>query len=144
VIAVDTNVLVYADRLDVPLHKAAFSALRRLSESSDAWGIPVFCIAEFLRVVTHPRMVDRPTSPSDAWATILTLFESPSARLLSPGPAFLELLGDQLKTSGARGNLVFDAQIAAVCLEHGVSTLLTEDRDFSRFRGIRVQPLTTF
>lgn len=81
---------------------------------------------------------------TSALESIHILFESPSARLLTPGPEFVKLLREQLSASGATGNLVFDAQIAAVCLEHGVSALLTEDRDFRRFPGIRIQPITTF
>ena len=72
------------------------------------------------------------------------LLESPSVRLLTPGASYITLLEEQLQASGATGNLVFDAQFAAVCLEHGARTLLTEDRDFSRFRGIRTQGLATF
>ncbi len=59
---------------------------------------------------------------------------SPSLSILSPGPGFPELLADAVRESDAVGNLVFDAQIVADCREHGVSSLLTEDRDFERFR----------
>ncbi len=62
-------------------------------------------------------------------------------RLLSPGPAFVDILRDLVDASGASGNLIFDAQIAAVCLEHGARTLLTEDRDYARFPGIAVRTL---
>ena len=143
-IAVDTNVLVFANRDELPLHTPAVAALRRLAEGSEAWAIPVFCIGEYLRVVSHPRLFKPPTRPADAWASIHELLESPSVKLLTPGPSYFALLGDLLKASGASGNLVFDAQIATVCLEHGARTLLTEDRDFSRFPGLRAQPLTTF
>jgi len=142
VIAVDTNVLIYADRAELPLHRIAFTALRQLAEGSEAWAIPVFCIGEYLRVVSHPRVFNPPTPVADAWASINSLLESPSVRLLTPGPSYVAILGEQLTASGATGNLVFDAQIAALCLEHGARTLLTEDRDFNRFRGIRTQPLT--
>jgi len=62
-------------------------------------------------------------------------------RLLSPGPAFLGILRELVDTSGASGNLIFDAQIAAVCLEHGARTLLTEDRDYARFPGLAATTL---
>lgn len=143
-IAVDTNVLIYADRGKLPLHRQALSALRRLAEGAEAWAIPVFCIGEFLRVVTHPRVFDPPTPANEAWASLAALLQSPSVRLLTPGSSYLELLAEQIETSGAIGNLVFDAQIAAVCLEHGARTLLTEDRDFARFPTLRMQHLGDF
>lgn len=143
-IAVDTNILVYADREELPLHPAALAALKRLAEGGEAWAIPVFCIGEFLRVVTHPRLFDPPTPVAEAWESIMALMASPSVRLLVPGPSFLTLLRQQLAESGVAGNLVFDAQIAAVCLEHGVRTLLTEDRDFARFPGLEARSLAAF
>lgn len=143
-IAVDSNVLVHADREELPLHGQAVAALRRLAEGSDAWALPVFCIGEFLRVVSHPRVFDPPTPPLEAWESIAALLDSPSVRLLAPGERYPTLLREQLVASGATGNLVFDAQIAAVCLEHGARTLLTEDRDFARFPGIQARPLASF
>jgi len=143
-IAVDTNILIYADRAELPLHRAALAALKRLAEGSEAWAIPVFCIGEFLRVVSHPRVFDPPTPAKDAWVSVNALLDSPSVRLLTPGASYVTLLGEQLEQSGAVGNLVFDAQIAAVCLEHGARTLLTEDRDFARFRALQTRSLAAF
>lgn len=143
-IAVDTNVLVYADREEMPLHAQAVAVLRKLAEGNAAWALPVFCIGEFVRVVSHPRVFDPPTPANEAIDAIEALLESPSVRLLVPGPRYVPLLRDAIASSAARGNLVFDAQIAAVCLEHGARTLLTEDRDFSRFAGITVQSITEF
>jgi hypothetical protein len=141
VIAVDTNVLVYARRAELPHHAEALQALRSLATGSAAWALPVFCIGEFIRVVTQPRLFDPPTTPDAALAAIDGLLASPSARLLSPGPRYWTLLGDLVRAGAATGNLVFDAQIAAVCLEHGASTILTEDRNFARFPGIARRPL---
>jgi toxin-antitoxin system PIN domain toxin len=136
VIAVDTNVLVYADRAETPLHGAALSALTALAEGQRAWALPVFCVGEFLRVVSHPRVFESPTPVLDALASLESLLRSPSIRLLVPGERYLGLLRELIEGSGARGNLVYDAQIAAVCLEHGATTLLTEDCDFTRFAGV--------
>ena len=143
-IAVDTNILIYADRAELPLHEAALAALSRLAEGAETWAIPVFCIGEFLRVVSHPRVFDPPTPVGEALSSVNALLDSPSVRLLTPGPSYVTLLGQQLEESGVAGNLVFDAQIAAVCLEHGVRTLLTEDRDFTRFRSLQTRSLATF
>jgi toxin-antitoxin system PIN domain toxin len=140
VIALDTNILIYADREDSALHAAALRAVRLLAEGDEAWAIPVFCVGEFLRVVSHDRLFDPPTPVMEAIDSVDSLLASPSARLLTPGDRYLRLLRSLIEESAVQGNLVFDAQIAAVCLEHGATILLTEDRDFTRFR--RLKPLT--
>ena len=143
-IAVDTNILIYADREELPLHGAALHALRRLAEGHEAWAVPIFCVGEFLRVVSHDRVFDPPTPVADALAAVDSLLSSPSSRLLVPGERYLPLLRTVIEQADVRGNLVFDAQIAAVCLEHGAQTLLTEARDFTRFTGISVLTLAAF
>jgi toxin-antitoxin system PIN domain toxin len=143
-IAVDTNVLLYADREETPQHRAALRAIRRLAEGQEAWAVPIQCIGEFLRVVSHDRVFRPPTPVEEAFASIESLLASPAARLLIPGNRYLQILRDVIARSGVRGNLVFDAQIAAVCLEHGATTLLTEDRDFTRFQGIKPVSLAAF
>lgn len=139
-IAVDTNILVYADREESALHAIALQAVRRLAEGDEAWAIPIFCVGEFLRVVSHDRLFDPPTPAIDAIESMESLLASPSARLLVPGDNYFRLLRTLIEESQAQGNMVFDAQIAAVCLERGSTTLLTEDRDFARFRTLK--PLT--
>jgi predicted nucleic acid-binding protein len=104
-----------------------------LAEGSELWGIPVFCLGEFLRVVTHPVILEPPTDPPTARRTLEVLLQSPTVRILSPGDAYMKLLLETVESSKVTGNLVFDAQIVAVCKEHGVSVLWTHDRDFSRF-----------
>lgn len=133
-IAVDTNILVYAHREELAKHEPARERLVQLAEGRSAWALPVFCLGEFLRVITHPRLFDPPFTAREACEAMTRILESPSLSILSPGPGFPELLADAVRESDAVGNLVFDAQIVAVCREHGVSSLLTEDRDFERFR----------
>jgi uncharacterized protein len=144
VIALDTNILIYADREDSALHAAALRAVRLLAEGDEAWAIPVFCVGEFLRVVSHDRLFDPPTPVMDAIDSVDSLLSSPSARLLAPGDRYLRLLRSLIEESGVQGNLVFDAQIAAVCLEHGATMLLTEDRDFASFRSLKPLTLEAF
>lgn len=132
-IAVDTNILLYAHRAEVPKHARALARLVDLAEGDAPWALPVFVVGEFLRVITHPRVFDPPHSIDEAALAVERLLESPSVRLLSPGDRWSGLLADAMREGEARGNLVFDAQIVALCREHGVSTLLTEDRDFDRF-----------
>ena len=140
-IAVDTNVLVFADREELPLHDEALAALRKLAEGQAAWALPMFCIGEFVRVVSHPRLFDPPTPPEDALESVENLLGSPSLRLLSPRKRFWPIFSRLVGESKVIGNQVFDAQVAAVCLEHGARTLLTEDRDFLRFPEIAVETL---
>ncbi len=132
-IAVDTNILVYAHRAEMPLHDAAMARLRALVEGDAPWGLPVPCIGEFVRIVTHARIFTPPTDLDVALDFIAQVLGSPAARLLVPGPTFPELFAVACRDGQVQGNLAFDAQIVALCREHGVGTLLTEDRDFARF-----------
>lgn len=137
-IAVDTNVLVQAHREGLAQHERALAWLRALAEGKLPWGIPVFCLGEFVRVVTHPRVLEPPSTLAQALEALTGLLESPTLRVLSPGPRYVELLAEAVRAADARGSLAFDAQIAGVCREQGASRLLTFDRDFARFPGIRV------
>ncbi len=131
---------MYAYHSEAPQHEAARASLRGLAEGTASWGLPVFAISEFLRVVTHPRgPLRRPATGAEAIGAIDALAAGPSARVLFPGRRFLPLLRGLVREGHVRGDLVFDAQIAAVCLEHGATTILTEDRDFHRFSGIAVK-----
>ena len=135
-IAVDTNILVYAHRSELPLHKKALSHLVRLAESPEPWSLPVFCISEFLRVVTHPRLFDPPSTIEQGLEAISGLLESPSLIVLNPGGHFWPMLQKIVQKANTRGNLIYDAQIVVVCREYGVRDILSEDRDFMRFEKI--------
>lgn len=134
-IAVDTNVLVYAHNESSAKHEAARRRLTELADSPARWAIPVFCVGEFLRVMTHPRLFDPPVPADRACAMLERLLESPSLAVLVPGDRYFALLAAAVREANAVGNLAVDAQIVALCCEHGVRELLTEDRDFARFPG---------
>jgi uncharacterized protein len=140
-IAVDTNVLIYAHRDSFPEHEPALRRLRALTEGSTPWALPVFCIAEFFRVVTHPKVLSPPTGAETALAAIDRLLVAPTTRLLLPGAEFPAHFAACARSAGATGNLAFDVQIAALCREHGIRELLTADRDFARFPEITVLAL---
>lgn len=137
-IAVDTNILVLARRKEFPKHAVARARLESLAQGVEPWAIPIFVTSEFLRVVTNPKFLKAPTQLGDAIDGLVNLLRSPSARLLLPGNGYWALFQEILLQADARGNLVFDAQIVALCREHGVTTILTDDRDFKRFKGITV------
>jgi toxin-antitoxin system PIN domain toxin len=135
VIAVDTNILVYAHRSELPQHRSALAALTALAEGRARWGIPVFCLGEWLRVITHPRLFSPPNTVDEATAALERVLASPSLEIFQPGAAYPHLLAEAMRKAAARGNLVYDAQIVALCGERGVRSPLTEDRDFARFSG---------
>jgi uncharacterized protein len=135
--AVDTNVLVYAEIAGSPFHAKAREVLATLAEGAAPWAIPWPCIYEFLRVVTHPRIYHPPMPIDVARADVDAILRSPSLLLLSETERHREILDQTLDESGAKGNLLYDAHIVALCKEHGVSELITADRDFARFRGLR-------
>jgi toxin-antitoxin system PIN domain toxin len=139
VIAVDTNILVYARRHEAPFHRRAKQLLEGLAEGERPWALAWPCVYEFLRVVTHPRVFDPPTGLDVALADLESLLESPSLVLLGEGAAHREIMRRVLVSGRVTGNLVHDAHIAALLLEHGVKEIWTADRDFSRFTGLRVQ-----
>lgn len=135
-VAVDTNILIYAHRAEFPQHTAAANALRELAGGAAPWALPVFVLSEFLRVVTHLKVLEPPSDEREALAVIDGLLASPTVRLLTPSERYWEMLRETVLAAGVRGNLVHDAAIAAVCLEWGATEILTEDRDFARFPGI--------
>jgi toxin-antitoxin system PIN domain toxin len=138
VIAVDTNVLVYAHRRDSQFHQPAAEAVKQLAQSPAQWALPWPCLHEFHSVVTHPRIYDPPSSPAAAADQIAAWLESPSVVLLSEGETYWSALSSMLRDGKVSGPLVHDARIAALCLSHGIRELWTADRDFSRFPRLRV------
>jgi len=137
VIAVDTNLLVYAHRADSEFHTQADRVIADLAEGRASWAIPWPCLYEFYAIVTHPKIYRPPTPAADALMQIGYWLESPSLVLLHEGEAFFDTLAPVLAASKVQGGAVHDARIAALCLRNGVKTLLTADRDFSRFRQLR-------
>ncbi len=133
-IAVDTNLLVYAHRRESRVHGPASAIMRRLAEGDDAWAIPWPCCYEFLSVVTNRRIwKDRATTVERAWRQLDVWTSSPSSRLLGETDDFFDLLSGFIQRPRVHGPVIHDARVAALCVAHGAEALLTRDRDFSLF-----------
>ena len=138
-IAVDTNILVYAHRRDGAWFGRAQEVVRRLAEGAEPWAIPWPCLCEFLAVVTHPRIFAAPSRLPVAVDQVEAWLESPSLSLLAEGRGSWSELSAQVVAAKAAGPLVHDARVAALCLAHGVSELWSADRDFGRFPALKVR-----
>jgi toxin-antitoxin system PIN domain toxin len=134
-IAVDSNVLVYAHREDSTWNERASACVVRLAEGRAPWAIPWPCVHEFLAIVTHPRIYNPPTPLDAALDQMDAWMESPSLILLSESENYWNQVRDMLKIGRVVGPQVHDARVAALCRQHGVTELWTADRDFGRFSG---------
>ena len=133
-IAVDTNILVYAHRKESRHHKATGDLLRALAEGPYPWAIPWPCFYEFFSVVTNPRIwKDAASSPDQAWKQLDAWTGSPTNSLIGETDDFLAVMQGFLRRPRVRGPIVHDARVAAICIAHGVEELVTADRDFALF-----------
>ncbi len=143
-IALDTNLLVYAHREDATCHDAARLRVTELAEGTRQWAVPWPCLHEFLAIVTHPRIWSPPTPLEAALDQVAAWSESPGLVLLAESPGYWNRLAALCRAARVSGPLVHDARIAALCLHHGVDELWTADRDFSRFPALKTRnPLIT-
>lgn len=138
-VAVDTNLLVYAHRMDAPFHKAARSLIESLAEAATAWAIPWPCAHEFAAIVTNARIFKTPTPLEAALAQLRALAGLPQLVFLAEGEGYLPRLEQLALAARAQGGMIHDARIAAICLYHGVTELWSADRDFSRFPALRTR-----
>jgi toxin-antitoxin system PIN domain toxin len=139
VIAVDTNILVYAHRKDSTFHDAAARVITNLAEGRASWAVPWTCIHEFLGVVTHPRIYVPPTPLAIALEQVEIWRESPSLHLLAENDGHWDALKAAMLAGKITGPLVHDARVAAICAAHGIRELWSADRDFSRFPDLTVR-----
>ena len=133
-VAVDTNLLVYAHRRESSIGAAAFAFMVDLAEGDQPWAIPWPCCYEFLGVATNRRIwKDAATRPDVAWDQLHAWTASPSNRLIGETEDFLRVLRRFVQRPHVVGGVVHDARIAAICVAHGIRVLFTRDRDFSLF-----------
>jgi uncharacterized protein len=138
VIAVDTNILVYAHRRENPHYAVASRRIRDLASGSSAWGIPWPCVHEFLSIVTRPRVFDPPTPLNNAIAQVQIWMESPTNSSLAEADGYWTVLRRLVEAAQVVGPKIQDARIAAICMQHGVREFWSADRDFSRFPALKV------
>jgi toxin-antitoxin system PIN domain toxin len=138
---VDANLLLYAVHKRAPQHRHASAWLTERLNGSKRVGLPWQSLAAFLRISTHPRAFPHPLTPATAWDLVTDWLAAPVAWIPQPGPEYARILGELVTSYEIRGNLVTDAQLAALAIEHGVPVCST-DTDFARFRELRwIDPL---
>lgn len=132
----DANLLLYAVDRASDQHTAASAWLTRVLNGSTRVGIPWQTIGAFLRIVTHPRVTTRPLTGADAWTHADAWLASDPAWIPPASERTAVVYGELAGSVPVTGNLVPDAMLAALALEHGL-TVMTADTDFARFPSVR-------
>lgn len=132
----DVNILIRAHRPDTPRHGEFRHWLEAALNGAAPVGIPNLVLSGFIRVSTHPRVFEDPTSLGDALAFCEAVRRAPSAVPLNPGPRHWRIFQALCAEAEARGNLVPDAYLAAIAIENSAEWI-SSDRDFARFPGLR-------
>lgn len=133
----DVNILVHALRADSPDHKQCRRWLNAEISSGERFGVSPQVLSSVMRVATHPKIYNPPTRSRDALAFCEALASAPLAVRIEPGPRHWSLFTQLIREANATGNLVPDAWFAALAIEHGC-TWVTLDKDYARFKGLRV------
>jgi hypothetical protein len=133
---IDVNVLVYAFREDAPRHAEYRDWLQGVVDGAEPWALSSTILSGFVRIATHPRVFHPATPLGRALAFADALWSRPSSVQVGPGARHWEIFTSLCRAAEARGNLVPDAWVAALAIEAGCE-LITTDRDFARFAGLR-------
>lgn len=131
----DANLLLYAVNRRSPFHEQAQQWLEDVLNGPDAVALPWQSLVTFLRIATHRRAFPKPLTPRAAWAQTTSWLAAPAAWTPVPGRRFARLLGELVEQHQVAGDLVMDAQLAALALEHGLA-VASADTDFARFTEI--------
>lgn len=136
-IAVDTNILIYAHRAGCPEHRAATAALERAVSNPAGWGISFSSLSEFWAQVTHPKVPGGPSTVDKASAFLNQLMGELGAVVFTPGPGFEVRLTTTARQLKASGHHIFDIQIALMALDQGAAQLWTHDKSMLRVPGLK-------
>jgi toxin-antitoxin system PIN domain toxin len=134
-ILMDVNVLLYAHKEQSEDHVRYRDWLASVLSGKVAFGYSEFVLSAFVRIVTHPRIFDHPSSPSIALQFAQQIREAPQSVAIKPGARHWELFTQLVRATKARGNLVPDAYFAALAIESGC-IWVTTDRDYAKFDGL--------
>ena len=132
---VDANILLYAVDHDSPHHERARLWIESALDGDRRVGIPWGSVSAFLRIATNPRATRQPLSSTEAWALADAWLDAPVVWIPQPGQGHRAILGDLIRRYDLRANLIADATLAALCVEHGL-TIVSADSDFARFTEI--------
>jgi toxin-antitoxin system PIN domain toxin len=131
----DANLLIYAVDAESTLHSRARAWLEEALNGPRRVGLPWVSLVAFVRIVTNPRAVRDPLDGASAWQFVDDWLSAPAAWVPAPGPGYPDTLGRLVRELDLRGNLVSDAALAALAIEHGLS-VVSADSDFARFPGL--------
>ena len=134
----DVNLLLYAYHSAAKEHRQAARWLEESLSERNALGLSWHTILSFLRIITAPRILAQPYELDEAVRIVDSWLSYPNVSVLHPTDRHWRILRDLLPKSRVRGSLIMDAHLAALAIEHG-ATLCTNDRDFARFPGLRVE-----
>jgi hypothetical protein len=137
----DANILLYAYDSDSAHHAVCRSWLEAAFNSEEILALPWQTLLAFLRIATNSRATKKPLQSAEACKIITSWLDQANVSVIGPGDRFWELLQDQMREARITGPLVTDAALAALALEHG-ATLCSVDRDFRRFRNLKLMDPT--
>ena len=132
----DVNLLVHAHNSQSRQHEAARKWWEELMNGTGTVGLPWVAILGFIRIATHPKILDNPLDVSSACTRVRSWLARPQTALIHPGDRHADILFDLLEGVGSAGNLTTDAHLAALAIEHQAE-LHSTDADMARFRGLR-------
>lgn len=137
-IAIDTNILVYAHREEMTFHSQAVEVLKSLHRAGKAWLVPLHCLVECYAVITNPRIFQPASSAADALAFLGDVLAMKGCTIGHDRESTWSRLHSLIREGGVAGPFVHDARIAAVCIDYAVDELWSADRSFSRFPQLKV------
>ena len=135
---VDANILLYAVDTESPFHERARAWMEDALNGPHRVGVAWASSVAFVRIATNPRALRHPLTGADAWSIVTQWLDAPSTWVPEPGAGYRNILGDLLARHDLRANLVSDAALAALCIEHGL-VMISNDSDFARFPEIHWQ-----
>lgn len=138
---VDANLLLYVVDERAPRHRNALNWFSEALAGDRRVGLPWLSLSAFVRIATNPRALTQALTAAEAWHVVVDWLECENTWIPSPTERHAAILGDLIVRYDLRGNLVTDAQLAALAIEHGL-TVFSADTDFARFREVEwVNPL---